>query len=593
MAYEEWHPFFGIFDSLIHSNDTLNDIQKFHYLKSSLKGDAAETIQSLEITGANYGDAWSRLKARYENERVSIQNHIKSIFELPSIRKENSVALRSLLDSTLKHTTALAALKRPIAHWDDLLIYILAGKLDYFTIKEWENSLDSKQVPKFNELIEFLTKRCETLEAVARRSLSIESSSRPRQTTSKTTNAHAAVASVKCAHCNGDHQIYQCKTFKELSITDCLNKIRSLKLCLNCLKGKHFARDCNAGHCRKCMKKHSTLLHDDNMSSKGKEETSDPNPSTLNEAHKKEDTICTYTQSKRILTSTQVLLSTVVVLVKNRDGQYIEGKALVDNGSQSNFVTEEFVEKVNVKTRANHIEIKGISQHISHAMKSAQLHVSSRFNTFGLDMQFIVLEKITQNLPTIEVNVTDLDIPKNIKLADPNFNIPSKIDILIGAERFWELVCVGQIRLGRNKPILQKSLLGWLVSGSINIVESKKHSQTSCNLSTLEELCQTVQRFWEVENYANIKNSTSEEKYCERLFETSYMRQNDGRFVVKLPVEKEILPLLNGSREVALKRFLALERKFSYNPELRGDYITFMKEYQQLGHNESNRERER
>ncbi|NEV48941.1 hypothetical protein EUZ93_00065, partial [Wolbachia pipientis] len=190
-------------------------------------------------------------------------------------------------------------------------------------------------------------------------------------------------------------------------------------------------------------------------------------------------------------------------------------------------------------------------------------------------MQFIVLEKITQNLPTIEVNVTDLDIPKNIKLADPNFNIPSKIDILIGAERFWELVCVGQIRLGKNKPILQKSLLGWLVSGSINIVESKKHPQTSCNLSTLEELCQTVQSFWEVENYANIKNSTSEEKYCERLFETSYVRQNDGRFVVKLPVKKEILPLLNGSREVALKRFLALERKFSYNPKLRGDYITF------------------
>lgn len=43
-AYEEWHPFFRIFDSLIHSNETLNDIQKFHYLKSSLKRDAAETI---------------------------------------------------------------------------------------------------------------------------------------------------------------------------------------------------------------------------------------------------------------------------------------------------------------------------------------------------------------------------------------------------------------------------------------------------------------------------------------------------------------------------------------------------------------------
>lgn len=40
--------------------------------------------------------------------------------------------------------------------------------------------------------------------------------------------------------------------------------------------------------------------------------------------------------------------------------------------------------------------------------------------------------------------------------------------------------------------------------------------------------------------------------------------------------------MLNGSREVALKRFLALERKLSYNPELKREYIAFMKEYQQL-----------
>lgn len=63
-AYEKWHPFFDIFNSLIHSNDSLNDIQRFHYLKSSLKGDAAETIASLEISNVNYADAWSRLKVR-------------------------------------------------------------------------------------------------------------------------------------------------------------------------------------------------------------------------------------------------------------------------------------------------------------------------------------------------------------------------------------------------------------------------------------------------------------------------------------------------------------------------------------------------
>lgn len=35
--YEEWPSFFNTFNFLIHSNTSLNDIQKFHYLKSSIK----------------------------------------------------------------------------------------------------------------------------------------------------------------------------------------------------------------------------------------------------------------------------------------------------------------------------------------------------------------------------------------------------------------------------------------------------------------------------------------------------------------------------------------------------------------------------
>jgi len=112
-AYEDWHPFFHTFNSLIHSNTSLNDIQKFHYLRTAVKGKAAETIASLEISEVHYNNAWLRLKERSDNERLAVQNHIKAIFELPTLRRENSVALRNILDGILKHTRALAALKRP------------------------------------------------------------------------------------------------------------------------------------------------------------------------------------------------------------------------------------------------------------------------------------------------------------------------------------------------------------------------------------------------------------------------------------------------------------------------------------------------
>ncbi|XP_011169928.2 uncharacterized protein LOC105202933 [Solenopsis invicta] len=579
-AYEEWHSFFGIFDSLIHSNDSLNNIQKFHYLKSALKGEAAEIIDSLEITDANYRDAWSRLKNRYDNERIAIQNHIKAIFELPVTKRENGNTLRNILDSTLKHTRALAALNRPVNEWDDLLIYIIRSRLDYLTIKEWENSLESKQMLKFKEFVDFLTKRCETLEAVARRSPAIEFN-RTRQNFGKVTTVHAAITGVKCAHCKGDHQIYQCREFKELPVADRLSKVKSLRLCLNCLKGKHTVKDCIASTCRKCTKRHSTLLHDDRYSTKDdKEETVKSNRE--DETNKKDNTICIHAQLTRLKNATQAILSTATVLVKDNKGKYIEGKALLDSGSQSHFVTEEFIKKLGLKTKNDLIKVNGINKQASHALKSVDLHVTSRFGTFSMDMSYIILPNIVENLPTIESRVADWDIPKNIKLADPQFYRSSKIDILLGTEKFWELLCIGQIKLGKNKPIIQKTLLGWVVSGTVDISNSDRNGQTSCNLSTMEILNQTVQKFWEIEGFQNDKKLTSEEKYCEELFNSSYKRQTDGRFIVKY--KKEVLPLLNDSREIALKRFLSLERKLSKQPTFKEEYVAFMREYQQLGH---------
>jgi len=40
----------GLEKSLIHDNETINPIQKFHYLKVVLKGAAAQIIKSLEFS---------------------------------------------------------------------------------------------------------------------------------------------------------------------------------------------------------------------------------------------------------------------------------------------------------------------------------------------------------------------------------------------------------------------------------------------------------------------------------------------------------------------------------------------------------------
>jgi len=64
--YEEW--FFDTFNSLIHVNASLSNVQRLQYLKSSVTGDAAKIISALEISGANYDIAWDLLRERYDNK---------------------------------------------------------------------------------------------------------------------------------------------------------------------------------------------------------------------------------------------------------------------------------------------------------------------------------------------------------------------------------------------------------------------------------------------------------------------------------------------------------------------------------------------
>jgi hypothetical protein len=162
--YEDWICFADTFQSLIHLNDSLNDLQKLHYLKSSLSSEAAQLIQTLELTSTNYNVAWGLLEKRYKNDRLIVQKHIKSMFDLPYVDKETATNLRQLLDGVSKHMSALTALKQPTEHWDALVVHLITSKLNQTTYKDWEMYIEPNILPTFSQLSDFLEKRCHILE---------------------------------------------------------------------------------------------------------------------------------------------------------------------------------------------------------------------------------------------------------------------------------------------------------------------------------------------------------------------------------------------------------------------------------------------
>lgn len=81
-----------------------------------------------------------------------------------------------------------------------------------------------------------------------------------------------------------------------------------------------------------------------------------------------------------------------------------------------------------------------------------------RFHNFNHTSNFLIVPQITEDLP--QMQISPLKIPPGIKLADPEFGTPGSIDMLIGANIFWDLLQMGQIKLNDKGPILQKTCLG-------------------------------------------------------------------------------------------------------------------------------------
>lgn len=85
-------------------------------------------------------------------------------------------------------------------------------------------------------------------------------------------------------------------------------------------------------------------------------------------------------------------------------------------------------------------------------------------NSFHKTINCLIVTNIIGTLPAPTSYAQDFNLPSNIQIADPSFNIQGEIDLLLRASLFYELLSVGQINLGKNKPILQKNFtrLGYI-----------------------------------------------------------------------------------------------------------------------------------
>jgi len=95
-----------------------------------------------------------------------------------------------------------------------------------------------------------------------------------------------------------------------------------------------------------------------------------------------------------------------------------------------------------------------------------------------------------------------------MNLADPLFWPPQKIEILIGAEHFYELICERQVKPTADGPIFQETRLGWIVSGSLPVCNrnTEPPDNIACHFtSTCSDINMTVESVVYLRVYAGIR----------------------------------------------------------------------------------------
>lgn len=114
------------------------------------------------------------------------------------------------------------------------------------------------------------------------------------------------------------------------------------------------------------------------------------------------------------------------------------------------------------------------------------------------------------------------------------------------------------------------------MSGPVDTpLEESNRSQIFTVINEIN-LDKSLTKFWEIEEVPqpNTIKSLEDEK-CEKHFDETHFRDEEGRFVVKLPFidnRKEI----GESRSMALRRFGYLERRFARDPVLHQEYVEVM-----------------
>ncbi|XP_074036326.1 uncharacterized protein [Leptinotarsa decemlineata] len=553
--YKNFPSFIDHFNSVIHNNDTLSNVDKFDYLISALQGPASGIVKTLKVTDENYKIAYNALNKRYSNRRLCAQDLWYEIDGTSRVNGDCSSSIRKLLDTFEENIASLKSMNFPTDEWDFMLVMMLLKRLDDNTVTMFEMKHCSSEVPTFSVLVEFLNDRCVTLDTLkisrtqSKKAIGISNTrtyNSPARITSLFANKSPAS---NCLFCQESHSLYTCPAFANKLPSERYNFCKNKHLCFNCLSRSHDLNKCRStACCKKCSSRsHHTLLHFDKNPAVGGSGATSSTTTSVEIMNANQDNSPHLTATSILAASNvtakshNVLLATALIDISDNSGNYQTFRCLIDSGSMSSFITKRVVMQLGLPKKAFSIEVKALG-----SMKSStsEGQVSLSFKpSFKNEPIFhtdaIILDKICDNLPNFRIEYKSWNHILNLQLADPKFYCPGNIDILLGADVFSQIILNGKISGKCDEPYALNTVLGYILIGKTNNHPPAITSSFFCEAYATNNVEKILKSFWEVESVPDTPHNTSDDIACEKSFVDNVTRDETGRYIVALPLKNE------------------------------------------------------
>ncbi|GFW68574.1 integrase catalytic domain-containing protein [Trichonephila clavipes] len=188
------------------------------------------------------------------------------------------------------------------------------------------------------------------------------------------------------------------------------------------------------------------------------------------------------------------------------------------------------IKKEKIKTPVS--GLNGLSQNIKWKLKTI---ISNEDSSFAEPVDFLIVDKITEFTLSSSLDISNVEIPNFLTLADKSFYEANEVHVLISADIFFKVLKQNTYKVN-EELFFKESEFGWIACGKLK--ERQINKQGQCFLVTNDSIQDTLKLFFDLEGLGIRDDPVLHERDQGIEIFKETVEFEKGRYIVQLPFRK-------------------------------------------------------